>query len=174
MCRVFFFFGWNVASAYLVSYCFLVRQQKRFEHPTLQQTSVLLFGCIKNSTISSKRVHCCINKNTNRGHNLHGRVVKKKEKTKMKTRNIYKNKGVPGFELTRDIPPWAWRLKKRKTQKWKHKTAARTRQDHSRGYAVHHRTPPRLPDASSASHVDNKKENTDMWVVCCQKKKGGN
>ena len=86
-------------NAYLVSYCLLLRQQQRFEHPTLKQTSVLL-GCIKNSTISSKRVHCCINKHTNRGHNLHGRVVKKKkENTKMKTINIYKNKGVPGFEL---------------------------------------------------------------------------
>ena len=62
-------------SAYLVSYCLLLRQQ-RFEHPTLQQTSVLR-GCIQNSTISSNRVRCCTNKHTNRGHNLHGRVVKK-------------------------------------------------------------------------------------------------
>ena len=46
-------------SAYLVSYCLLLRQQQRFEHPTLKQTSVLL-GCIQNSTISSKHVHCCI------------------------------------------------------------------------------------------------------------------
>ena len=29
-------------SAYLVSYCLLLRQQQRFEHPTLKQTSVLL------------------------------------------------------------------------------------------------------------------------------------
>ena len=58
-----FFFGWDVAL-----------------YPTLKQTSVLL-ECIKNSTISSKRVNCCINKHTNRGHNLHGRVVKKKRKT---------------------------------------------------------------------------------------------
>ena len=36
-----FFFGWDVAL-----------------YPTLKQTSVL--GCIKNSTISSKRVYCCI------------------------------------------------------------------------------------------------------------------
>ena len=65
-------------SAYLVSYCLLLRQQQRFEHPTLKQTSVLL-GCIQNSTISSKRVRCCTNKHTNRGHNLHGRVVGRKK-----------------------------------------------------------------------------------------------
>ena len=67
-------------SAYLVLYCLLLRQQQRFEHPTstLKQTSVLL-GCIQNGTISSKRVRCCTNKHTNRGHNLHGRVVKKQK-----------------------------------------------------------------------------------------------
>ena len=67
-----------IVSAYLVSYCLLLRQQQRFEHPTLKQTSVLL-GCIQNSTISSKRVRCCTNKHTNRGHNLHGRVVGRKK-----------------------------------------------------------------------------------------------
>ena len=60
-------------SAYLVSYC-LLRQQQRFEHPTLKQTSVLL-GFIQNSTISSKRGRCCTNKHTDRWHNLHVRVV---------------------------------------------------------------------------------------------------
>ena len=82
-----------------VSYCLLVRQQQRFEQPTLKQTSVLL-GCIKNSTISSKRAHCCIIKHTNRGHNLHGRVVKKKKgNTKMKTINKGHNQEEPSFEL---------------------------------------------------------------------------
>ena len=77
-------------SAYLVSYCLLLRQQQRFEHPTLKQTSVLL-GCIQNSTISSKRVRCCTNKHTNRGHNLHGRVVGRK-KIKKGTNSQVKNK----------------------------------------------------------------------------------
>ena len=49
-----------IVSAYLVSYCLLVRQQHRFHHPTLRTTSVILVGCIKNSTISSKHDHCCI------------------------------------------------------------------------------------------------------------------
>ena len=71
-----------IVSAYLVSYYLLLRQQQRFEHPTLKQTSVFL-GCIQNSTISSKRVRCCTNKHTNRGHNLHGRVsIVKKQKGK--------------------------------------------------------------------------------------------
>ena len=49
-----------IVRAYLVSYCLRVRQQQRFDHPTLKPTSVLFLGCIKKSTISSKRVHCCI------------------------------------------------------------------------------------------------------------------
>ena len=49
-----------IVSAYLVSYCLLLRQQQRFQHPTLETTSVLLVGCIKKSNITSKRVHCCI------------------------------------------------------------------------------------------------------------------
>ena len=78
MCRVLFFFmgccpilyvrtwyvsrdpGSYIVRAYLVSYCLSVRQQQRFDHPTLKPTSVLFLGCIKNSTISSKHVHCCI------------------------------------------------------------------------------------------------------------------
>ena len=45
---------------YLVSYCRSVRQQRRFNDPTLKPRSVFGGGCIKNSSISSKRVHCCI------------------------------------------------------------------------------------------------------------------
>ena len=44
-----------IVSAYLVSYCLLLLQHQRFEHPTLKPTSVLL-RCIQNSTTSSKRV----------------------------------------------------------------------------------------------------------------------
>ena len=40
---------------YLVSYCRSVRHD-----PTLKMRVVLFLGCIKNSTISSKHVHCCI------------------------------------------------------------------------------------------------------------------
>ena len=72
-----------IVRAYLVSYRRSVRQQQRFDHPTLKPTSVLLLGCIKNSTISSKHVYCCINKHTNRRH-LHGHVDKKKGKHKNK------------------------------------------------------------------------------------------
>ena len=49
-----------IVSAYLVSYCLLVRQQQRFHHPTLRTTSVVLVGCIKKSNITSKHDHCCI------------------------------------------------------------------------------------------------------------------
>ena len=47
-------------SAYLVSYCLLVRQQQRFHHPTLRTSTVILVACIEQSTISGKHVHCCI------------------------------------------------------------------------------------------------------------------
>ena len=50
----------------------------------------LLFGCIKNSSISSKHVPCCINLHTNRAHNLHGRVDKQKGKNKNENKKHYK------------------------------------------------------------------------------------
>ena len=90
-----------IVRAYLVSYCLRVRQQQRFDHPTLKPTSVLL-GCIKNSTISSKHVHCCINKHTNRGHNLHGHVDKKKGKHKNENIKQEKKQRGAGFR-TRDL-----------------------------------------------------------------------
>ena len=49
-----------IVSAYLVSYCLLVRTQQRFHHPTLRTSTVILVGCIEQSTISGKHVHCCI------------------------------------------------------------------------------------------------------------------
>ena len=49
-----------IVSAYLVSYCLLVRQQQRFHHPTLRTSTVILVACIEQSTISGKHVHCCI------------------------------------------------------------------------------------------------------------------
>ena len=49
-----------IVSAYLVSYCLLVRPQQRFHHPTLRTSTVILVGCIEQSTISGKHVHCCI------------------------------------------------------------------------------------------------------------------
>ena len=50
-----------IVSAYLVSYCLLVRTQQRFHHPTLRTSTVMLVGCIEQSTISGKHVRqCCI------------------------------------------------------------------------------------------------------------------
>ena len=45
-----------------------------------------------NSSISSKHVHCCINKHTNRAHNLHGRVDEQKGKHKNENIKPYKIK----------------------------------------------------------------------------------
>ena len=59
------FFWWDVsktspAIVYTAVYmCHVFFLGGGWDLPTLKQTSVLL-GCIKNSTISSKRVHCCI------------------------------------------------------------------------------------------------------------------
>ena len=49
-----------IVRTYLVSYCPSVRQQQRFNDPTLKPRSVFFGGCIKNSSVSSKHVHCCI------------------------------------------------------------------------------------------------------------------
>ena len=43
-----------IVSAYLVSYCLLVRQQQRFHHPTLRTSTVILVACIEQSTISER------------------------------------------------------------------------------------------------------------------------
>ena len=58
----------------------------------LPHNHTLLFGCIINSSISSKHVHCCINKQTNRAHNLHGRADKLKGKHKNENIKHYKIK----------------------------------------------------------------------------------
>ena len=39
---------------------FSCHQKQRIHQPTLKKTSVLLVGCIKKSTFTSNRVHCCI------------------------------------------------------------------------------------------------------------------